>query len=68
MDPIEEACSLSAFVRHAQVWLAEHPGVDPVMLIKVSGDWCPVRAGIEETGEHRNAVKIDYLPGSWESL
>ena len=61
MEPTEQACFLSAFVRHAQMWLDEHPGRDPAVLININGGWCPVLAGIEETGEHRNAVKIDCV-------
>ena len=59
--PTNQACVLSSLVCHAQHWLDEHPGSDPAVLVNINGAWCPVFAGIEETGDHRNAVKIDYL-------
>ena len=60
-NPGGEACDLRALVDHAQEFLDKTTNV-PAVLIKVGDQWCPVRADISETGDHRNAVAIRYYP------
>lgn len=60
-DATKEACQLSAFIRHLQIWQTDHPDQDPFVLIQIGGAWLPVRAGVSETGEHDNAVAIECL-------
>lgn len=60
-EPDYEACHLSAFAEHISHFMSENPRVDPHVMIKIDGKWHPVHAGIKATGEHRNAVAIEYL-------
>ena len=59
--PDREACFLSNLVAHIQHFRDANPGIDPAVMIKINGQWHPVRAGCAATGEHRNAVAIEYL-------
>ena len=60
-DPTKEACQLSALRMHAEAY-EQTSNIDPFVLVKINGEWLSVRAGFDATGEHRNAVALEYLP------